>query len=532
VGALRSPFFCLSDDGLYWLVTARGGDPAEGLRHADEMTELSEQDRRHATRARDLLGRWRDLKDRVPIAALVDRVLDESGYEAALLGEYFGARKRANARKLVRLARQFDLQGGFTVADLVARLRADLRRAPREEQAATTDEEGTSIRLMSIHQAKGLEFPIVVLPDLNRKPGGFSNFVAFHPELGPLVRVGKDASLAATSVAGGIGDDAGPDGSGQGLGWLTYQSIEQREEDEESLRLFYVATTRARDALILSAGLSPEEKAGSPALGLLAERFDRATGRCLARLPDGWAVPSVHVTGECPPSPEVVARPRVVRPDLREVAETILRATVIEETTPRPIRPRRPRFVDLDPAAELPPTLARLDRLIRAILADPRAFHPKEVARVAKQAARRQQPAAHGGLIAEALDRLRPWLEGPFGRMLAEAEVLERGLTWTVNWPPEAPDRTVFQGTVDFLFRDRRGGLCAVVLGLTEAPAPRQRLRLLLGSHAAQALDFGPSRQSWLLRLGPGGGLQGEEVFEPGAIDAAVREAIVSPEDG
>jgi hypothetical protein len=217
---------------------------------------------------------------------------------------------------------------------------------------------------------------------------------------------------------------------------------------------------------------------------------------------------------------------------LREVAETILRATVVEETTPRPIRPRRPRFVDLDPAAELPPTLARLDRLIRAILADPRAFHPKEVARVAKQAARRQQPAAHGGLIEEALDRLRPWLEGPFGRMLAEAEVLERGLPWTVNWPPEAPDRTVFQGAVDFLFRDRRGELCAVVLGLTEAPAPRQRLRLLLGSHAVQALDFGPSRQAWLLRLGPGGGLQGEEVFEPGAIDAAVSEAIVSPVDG
>ena len=105
----------------------------------------------------------------MPIAALVDRVLDESGFEAALLGEFLGDRKRANARKLVRLARRFDAQGGFTLGHFVARLRADLRKPPREEQAATTDEDGESVRLMSIHQAKGLEFPIVVLPDLNRK---------------------------------------------------------------------------------------------------------------------------------------------------------------------------------------------------------------------------------------------------------------------------------------------------------------------------------------------------------------------------
>src|SRR4051812_356878 len=283
-GALRSPFFCLSDDALYWLVTSGGGDPAEGLRKADQVAELSPQDRQLALRARDLLARWRDLKDRIPIASLVDRVLDDSGYEAALLGEYLGERKRANARKMVRLARQFDLQGGFTVADLVKRLRNDLRETQREEQAATTDEEGTSVRLMSIHQAKGLEFPIVVLPDLNRRQPGRMNLVAFHPRLGPLVQVSKDGMPAEASAAE-TADEAGPEGSSQGLGWLTYQSIEQREEDEEGLRLFYVATTRARDTLILSSGDGPGDNPSSPAMRLLAERFDRSTGRCLATLP-------------------------------------------------------------------------------------------------------------------------------------------------------------------------------------------------------------------------------------------------------
>src|SRR5262249_34056525 len=157
----------------------------------------------------------------VPIAALVARVLDESGYEAALLGEWLGVRMRANARKLVRIAREFDRQGGFTLAAFVARLRADLRRPPREGQAATADEEGTSIRLMSIDQAKGLEFPIVVVPDLNRRPPARSEGIAFHPELGPLVRPSKDPSGEGTTA-----DEADSDESSrQSLGWLTYQAL-------------------------------------------------------------------------------------------------------------------------------------------------------------------------------------------------------------------------------------------------------------------------------------------------------------------
>src|SRR5262249_59656170 len=138
-----------------------------GIHRLDEITKLSPLDRQRTARALDLLRRWRAAKDRLPMARLVSRVLDESGFEGAPVCEFLGDRKLANTRKIIRLARDFDRQGGFTLADFVARLRADLENEPREEQAATTDEAGTSIRLMSIHQAKGLEFPIVALPDLD-----------------------------------------------------------------------------------------------------------------------------------------------------------------------------------------------------------------------------------------------------------------------------------------------------------------------------------------------------------------------------
>ena len=147
------------------------------------------------------------------------------------------------------MARRFDEQGGFTLADFVDRLRADLRAATKETQAATTDEEGEIIRLMSIHQAKGLEFPIVVLPDLDRKRPGELKRVAFDPDLGPLVNPvvdpadGRRTATSRTRAAAWAGS--------------IYRHRERQDDDAEALRLFYVATTRARDFLILSSATDP-----------------------------------------------------------------------------------------------------------------------------------------------------------------------------------------------------------------------------------------------------------------------------------
>ena len=273
-GALRSPFFGVSDEGLFRLATTfEDGGLTAGLYRLEEIAGLSNVNRARAAQALELLSRWRSDKDRVPMARLVARVLDESGFDGALVCEFLGDRKLANTRKIIRLARDFDRQGGFTLAEFVARLRADLENEPREEQAATTDEAGASIRLMSIHQAKGLEFPIVVLPDLARPSPSRSPLVACRPDLGLVVR---------PPHAGPKPVDASNDSDERNPVWRAYLTLERADDDQESLRLFYVAATRAHDALILSAGLGPDEplKATSIAMRLLDERFDRRTGAC------------------------------------------------------------------------------------------------------------------------------------------------------------------------------------------------------------------------------------------------------------
>ena len=157
----------------------------------------------------------------MPIASLLGRVLDESGFEAAIVAEPLGDRKRANLRKLVALAARYD-RGGYPLADFVARLRADLRQLAREDQAATNTEQGEAIRLMSIHRAKGLEFPIVIVPDLDRMPPPLSKSVVLHDRFGPVVRPESDADESDFSP----GNQDRP----RGLGELLHKSAEEAEE--------------------------------------------------------------------------------------------------------------------------------------------------------------------------------------------------------------------------------------------------------------------------------------------------------------
>ncbi len=515
-GALRSPFFSISDDALYWLATERKGFPHEGLNLCDGpmLDKLPEADRPRAGRARRLLGAWRGIKDRVPIATLIDRILAESGYEAALIGESLGDRKRANARKLVRMARRFDEQGGFTLADFVARLRADLRGATKETQASTTDEEGEIIRLMSIHQAKGLEFPIVVLPDLDRKRPGELKRVAFDAELGPLVNPIVDVAL--------VGEDGEESEPGNCLGWTLHRHRERLADDDEALRLFYVATTRARDALVLSSATDPSKKPTSPALALLDRRFERSIGMMKGDLPEGWTTPRIRVVGESLASARFPASPRR-RPRLLEVASLIRDGSMNPKPSPDSPVPR-PRFVDLDPAFGLASGAARLDRLIRTILADPRALEADRLAMIAARAARVQDPVSPDGLIKEAIGRIEGWSRSALGKEVARASEVFRAFPWVIR-----RDSTLFQGRGDFLYRRAKGELGLVILSDPAASGLRERLRLLLSARAAGEMAQGVVSRAYWVRFGEEEKTAAIQEFEEAWIDRAVVAFFEAP---
>ena len=280
-----------------WPRACKGG-LTEGLERADEIAELPPPDRGAAIGPASFEPVARHQGSPPPgeparrscLTSLVSRPLSCASSWAAQAGQHAEARPpRAD----------FDRQEGFSLADFVARLRADLNNPPHEEQAATTEEDSPTIRLMSIHQAKGLEFPIVVIPDLNRKPNPRDSFLGLHPDLAwwfaLLARPRLLPKMRPTRAR-----------ARAWAGWPIKRS--RRGRSPGSARLFYVAATRARDHLILSAGIesvsdeedgTPAEQASprpvSPACELLMERFDWRTGLCLAPLPETWPAPRVDV---------------------------------------------------------------------------------------------------------------------------------------------------------------------------------------------------------------------------------------------
>ncbi len=206
--------------------------PNQGPAAEVEGEPIDEEQSARVRFAAGTIAGLRAIKDRVPIADLLGAALARTGYDAVLLAEFLGPRKLANLQKLVEQARSFDASGIFTLADFITQLAEFIARQPDEPLAATQPESIHAVRLMTIHQAKGLEFPVVIVADLDRPRRKAFAPAAFSPRLGPVVRLPEVTS-----------------------GYELFMAAESDEESAELKRLLYVATTRAADYLILSAGL-------------------------------------------------------------------------------------------------------------------------------------------------------------------------------------------------------------------------------------------------------------------------------------
>ncbi|HEV3259372.1 MAG TPA: UvrD-helicase domain-containing protein, partial [Gemmataceae bacterium] len=277
-GALRSPFCCLSDEALF-LLARHGHGLWAGLHDPALRQRLPADQAEGAARAVRYLDRWRGLKDRLPIARLLGEVFADSGFDAATQFEFLGDRKLANLWKMMDLARTFDRSGLFGLAEFIERLGDLVRTQPREEQAATQPENADVVRLMTIHQAKGLEFPVVFVPDVAAVGGGWHLPPArWHDRLGCVPRPPAEDPPPFPDFA-----------------WRLWEAAEAIEDWREELRTLYVACTRAQDYLVLSAAIPKPFQPGNAWMTTLTERFDIATGACLDPDIPAGQLPSVRV---------------------------------------------------------------------------------------------------------------------------------------------------------------------------------------------------------------------------------------------
>jgi len=165
--------------------------------------------------------------------------LRETGYRMMLMGGEHGDQKVANVDKFLHLVHQLVDEQGLLLYDILQHFQQLQEEEIKEEEASIISDHGNAVVIMSIHASKGLEFPVVFIPELEKdhfKKGSQTTKLLYHPSYGAAVRL----------------KDLGKDGPGHGLFEAMKRDEEEREK-QEAIRLLYVAMTRAKDHLVLFA---------------------------------------------------------------------------------------------------------------------------------------------------------------------------------------------------------------------------------------------------------------------------------------
>lgn len=270
LGLLRSPFFHFSDPSIAALFLKKGEIETvwESLASGGGQGAVTDEDLQVI---RDGWEFWSSLKTMskvVPFPQLLLHALETSGALAAYAAGPLGRQRVANIHKFIGLIREHAGLGGYTLRRLKIRMEELLRvlALENEEMAAVDNPDGVSI--LTIHKAKGLQFPYVILTDVSdsaikkNRTGGLPGNLNFPDD---------DWKPLTSSIFNDVVKNSIPDNKYL-VHDLMYHVLAKREEIAENKRLLYVALTRASDRLLIA--VNTPKKKNLSLLSLLLEAFD------------------------------------------------------------------------------------------------------------------------------------------------------------------------------------------------------------------------------------------------------------------
>lgn len=240
---LRSPLFHITDDTIFWLSnsgkTRNEKIPLwEIVKDFEAVKEIEPEQKEKLHDFRTVCGDLRRLKDRIPVSELVGEILERTGYELSLLTDPAGVRRYANLKKLVSMIRQYETFERISLAAFLNILKRFQAQEVRESEAQIALESSAqAVRMMSVHAAKGLEFPVVVIADMGHQGSrSDSKTVIAHAADGYAMQLWDTLERTLKKPYFFLEID---------------ETIKQRD-NEEWKRLLYVAMTRAKARLLLS----------------------------------------------------------------------------------------------------------------------------------------------------------------------------------------------------------------------------------------------------------------------------------------
>jgi ATP-dependent helicase/nuclease subunit A len=268
LAALRSPIFGFTDSEIFDLFY--GKEPS--------LERFLYSENAHTRIVGEQIQSWRLLSNRLTLSELIRVIISDRGLTAAYSVHPNGLQKLANIEKLMEICRDFQAEGNGFMPEFVEHCLATAEEEEEEGEALIISPGESPICLMTIHAAKGLEFPMVILPDLNRLapsriPLG-KPVRLYHSEEG---RPGEwnqeegEIPLWPVEIP-----EMGYRKTYTPLGYLLSRR-DRLEDMAENRRVFYVGCTRCMNHLVLIGHKDKEQTKKEKRSLLSADYRERAT---------------------------------------------------------------------------------------------------------------------------------------------------------------------------------------------------------------------------------------------------------------
>lgn len=239
VGLLRSPFFNVSDSKLFEISLNKGRSFWRKLNLVKDDYEI--------IRISELLNENISMSSSVSLPDLIYKIITDRNFLSVLSSRKDSDQEIANLNKLISIARNFNAVGFRNLYDFLAFIKDSITSLADESQASIVSN-ANAVQMMTIHQSKGLEFPVVFLYKTDE--AGISNSiktgeVKVDKKFGLLTKVPINQNYFDEYHIAPIA--------------LMYNYFEEKKNNAELKRLLYVAVTRAKDELYITSTIKKDE---------------------------------------------------------------------------------------------------------------------------------------------------------------------------------------------------------------------------------------------------------------------------------